>query len=93
MKTQPGEPAGSSNLLTPAKLEKLKSKGFKYVQVKGMSSDNRLDYVDPRYLVLYPIKELPTSQSEQDIYEPIDSKLLMDWALAPDQGVKVVVAG
>jgi hypothetical protein len=49
MKAQAKEHADSPNLLTTTKLEKLLSKGFRYVQVRGFTSDKRLDYVDPRY--------------------------------------------
>jgi hypothetical protein len=93
MKAQQKEHAGPSNLLTPTKLQKLKNKGFRYVQVRGFTSDKRLDYVDPRYIVLVPMKDLPGEQGEKEIYEPIDSKLLMDWANEPNEGVEVLVAG
>jgi hypothetical protein len=92
MKTETKDHAGHSNLLTLTKLEKLKNKGFRYVMVKGFTSDKRLDYVDPRYIVLVPMKDLPGEQGEKEIYEPIDSKLLRDWANEPDQGVEVLIA-
>jgi hypothetical protein len=43
-------------------------------------------------IVLVPMKDLPGEQGEKEIYEPIDSKLLRDWANAPDAGVEVLIA-
>lgn len=66
--------------LTIQALQILENKGFKFVQVKGLTLDKHYDYVEPHFLLLLPIKELPEDQSKKDIYEPIDSDLLKQWA-------------
>jgi hypothetical protein len=58
----------------------LKSNGYKYVQVKGLTMDRHYDYVEPHSFLLVPMKELPTAQINKDIYEPVDSDLLREWA-------------
>jgi hypothetical protein len=78
--------------LTVESLQKLKSQGFRYVQVKGFTKDNHLDYMEPDYLILVPFKELPKGAELKEIYAPVDSKILKDWAGAPDVGIEVRVA-
>ena len=73
-------------------LQILEGKGFKFVQVVGLTLDNHYDHVDPHSLVLLPIKELPTDQSRKDIYEPIDSELLKQWANDGDSGTQVFIS-
>jgi len=92
MKNETKENFESKNRLTLESLQKLKDKGFRYVQVKGFTPDKRPDYMEPRYLMLVPIKELSDDPDKKEIYEPIDSKILMDWANSPDDGVEVLVA-
>ena len=92
MKNEAGENIGSTIVLSVDVLLRLKNKGFKYVQVKGFSSDRKSDYMVPGYLVLVPIKELSTDPNKKDIYEPIDSQLLINWANSPNVGIKVLVA-
>ena len=92
MKNETREDFGTTAPFTMAALEVLKNKGFKYVQVKGFTSDKRLDYMEPRYLVLIPMKELPVEPGEIEIYECINSQLLQDWATHPGEGMKVLVS-
>lgn len=92
MKNESRESFGPTTHLTPGILYKLKNKGFRYVQVIGFTSDKRPDYMEPRYFMLVPVKDLPGNQQQKGIYEPIDSKFLLDWASAPDEGVEVLVA-
>ena len=66
--------------LTQSALLKIEKEGFKYVQVKGLTTDKHYDYIDPHFLVLVPMKELPVDQDKKDIYEPISSELLLQWA-------------
>ncbi|MEO6668063.1 MAG: hypothetical protein ABIN36_01220 [Ferruginibacter sp.] len=73
-------------------LQMLEGKGFKFVQVIGLTLDNHYDYVEPHSLVLLPIKELPTDQSKKDIYEPIGSELLKQWANEVDNGTQVFIS-
>ena len=83
---------GPTSKLTLQLLLELKAKGFLYVQVKAVRKDNRPDYIEPHYLILVPIKELPQSQEQKEIYEPIESKLLAAWAINHDVGIEVLVA-
>jgi len=77
--------------LSPKTLEKLKEDGFRYVRVNAFSHDKRLDYMEPYYFVLMPVKDLTDDPDKKGIYEPINSQLLMQWANFPNEGIKVVV--
>jgi hypothetical protein len=92
MKNETREDFGTTAPFTMAVLEKLKHNGFLYVQIKGFTSDKRLDYMEPRYLVLIPMKELPADPGKIEIYESIDSKLLVDWATHSQDGMDVLVS-
>ena len=73
-------------------LEAMVKDGYKYVQIKGLDSDKRYDYLAPRFVLLVPLKELPVDPREKDIYEPIPSPLLEQWANELDDHFKVIVA-
>jgi hypothetical protein len=73
-----GQPANIQ--LTLQALLNLENSGYKYVQVKGLTIDGHYDYVDPYCIMLVPMKELPMAQINKDIYEPVDSALLREWA-------------
>ena len=88
MKNEIRDSFGATTLFTIAALEALKDKGFRYVQIKGFTADKKLDYMEPRYWVLFPLKEL---SGEIEIYEPINSQTLMDWATHPRDEMKVLV--
>ena len=92
MKTETSQNFGATTPFTSAALQLLINKGFQYVQVKGFTSDKRLDYMEPRYLVLIPIKALPDDPGKVEIYEPINSQLLKDWASHPNDGMQVLIA-
>jgi len=92
MKNETRENFGATTPFTMAALETLKKKGFKYVQVKGYTADKRLDYMEPRYLVLVPMMTLPVDPGKIEIYESINSQLLQDWASHPGDGMKVLVS-
>lgn len=92
MKTETKEDFGATIPFTPDSLKTLKNKGFQYVQVKGFTSDKRLDYVDPHYMILIPIKNLPEDPGKIEIYEPIHSQLLLDWADQPHDGMKILIS-
>ena len=91
MKNDSKEPE-SKKKLTPASLQSLKKKGFRYVQVQGFSPDKHLDYMEPRYFVLVPLKNLPTETDQKGIYEPIESEILTEWANTEDEGFDVFLA-
>jgi len=91
MKNETRENFKSTTRLTSTGLQNLKDRGFRYVQVKGFTRDKRLDYMEPRYFMLVPIKDLPDDPDKKEIYEPIDSEILMSWANFPDDGIEVLV--
>jgi hypothetical protein len=91
MKNETKENFGPTVAFTLQALEELKSRGFRYVRVNAFTQDKRMDYMEPRYFVLAPIKDLPDDMSKKGIYEPINSQLLTDWANSPDEGIKVFV--
>jgi len=74
-------------------LDNLQSKGFKFVHVVGLTTDNHYDYTDPDLLLLVPLKELPTDPEKRDIYEPIESELLYKWAAEVNEHPRIVIAG
>lgn len=72
-------------------LEELKRQGFLFVQVKGLTIDNHYDYIEPSKFILVPLRALPTEAADKDIYEAIDSQLLLAWALDDQSGVRISV--
>jgi len=81
----------SAIALTVQALEDLKKGGFRFVRVNAYTRDKRLDYVEPYYIVLVPIKELSEDLDKKGIYEPVDSPMLVSWAKAPDDGIEVFI--
>jgi hypothetical protein len=73
-------------------LQILEDKGFKFVQVKGLTLDKHYEHIEPHFLLLLPIKELPVDQSKKDIYEPIGSDLLKQWASDNDSNTDVFIS-
>jgi len=73
-------------------LKKMEADGYKYVQVKGLTMDRHYDYIEPHFLVLVPMKELPSDQADKDIYEPVPSELLKKWASEKDEYMQIVIA-
>lgn len=73
-------------------LDNLQSRGYKFVQIKGLTIDNHFDYVEPHFLILVPFKELPTDPMKMDIYEPIKSDLLYKWAAEKNEYPEIVIA-
>ncbi len=73
-------------------LDNLQDKGYKFVQIKGLTVDRYYDYVEPLILVLVPLKELPTDPFKKDIYEPIKSELLYKWATEKNEYPEIVIA-
>ncbi|PWT96772.1 MAG: hypothetical protein C5B52_15105 [Bacteroidetes bacterium] len=71
-------------------LEKMIERGFTHVQVSAYTRDKSLDYVDPHYIILTPLKLAKGNQTGLDIYESIHSELLLNWANA-EEGIKVWV--
>lgn len=92
MKNKPKERSGRTIELTLQALEELKRSGFRYVRVNAFSYDNRPDYMEPHYFVLEPIVDIPEDVNQKGIYEPVNSKLLAEWASLPHERVKVYVS-
>jgi hypothetical protein len=92
MKNETGQHTGKTAVLTQRLLQTLKENGYRFVLVNGLTSDNRVDYIEPRYFILSPVKELPNDPDKRGIYEPIGSSLLTEWAAQPDDRIKVMVS-
>ena len=73
-------------------LDNLQSEGYKFVQIKGLTIDKHYDYIEPHYLLLVPLVELPSEASGKDIYEPIKSDLLYKWADEVNEHPQIVIA-
>jgi len=91
MKNENKENFGPKAVLTLQNLQELKKRGFQYVRVNAFTQDKRLDYMEPHYIVLVPMKELSDDMDKKGIYEAIDSSMLKNWANSPDEGIKVFV--
>lgn len=72
-------------------LNELIRKGYKYVQIKGVTQDYHYDYVDPNYLLLVPIKDLPQDLAKKDVYADIDSDIILAWARNTEDSTPVSV--
>jgi hypothetical protein len=81
-----------STPFTLSSLLKIETDGYKFVQVKGLTMDRHYDYIEPHFLVLVPMKELPQDQDKKDIYEPVPSKLLEKWAVEENETMEIVIA-
>jgi hypothetical protein len=91
MKNEAKENFGPAIVFTLQALDILKARGFRYVRVNAFTRDKRLDYMEPHYFVLVPVKDLQDDPDKKGIYEPIDSQVLTDWAHFPNEGIKVLV--
>ncbi len=78
--------------LTVKALEILQQRGFRYVQIKGLTIDKHFEYVEPYFMMLIPMKELPTDPMKRDIYEPTDSALLYQWAKEKNEYPQILIA-
>lgn len=92
MKNKPKENSGRVVELTLQTLEDLRNRGFRYVRVNAFTQDNRPDYMEPHYFVLEPIIDIPDDVNKKGIYEPVNSKLLTEWASPPYEGIKIYVS-
>ncbi len=83
--------SGGAIELNTSILESMEKEGYRYVQIKGLGADRRYDYLAPRFLILVPLRELPTDPREKDIYEPIPSPVLEQWANESDDRFKIII--
>jgi hypothetical protein len=92
MKTEGREISDAVVPLTVEALRNLKKRGFHYVSVNAFTKDKRPDYMEPHYIVLVPMEELPKERDKKGIYEPVDSPVLVSWANSPDEGIEVFIS-
>jgi len=85
------ESSRSAITLTKQSLQQLKDSGFRFVLIKGYTTDRRVDYIEVNYFTLVPVRDLPEDPNKKEIYESIDSDILMQWASFPDDGAKVII--
>lgn len=85
------EGRGSMTPFDTKALEELQTRGYLFVQVKGLTRDNHYDYIEPNELVLIPLRSLPADPAKKDIYDAIDSDLLRSWAADGGSGIRVYV--
>ena len=78
-------------LYSAENLQKLHSEGYNYVMVRGLTIDRHYEYVEPYYILLIPCKTLPTDKAAMEIYEPIDSELLLSWLSASNEYPTIVL--
>jgi len=81
----------NSDRLTVKRLQELKDQGFRFVLIKGYALDRRADYIELNHFSLLPVKELPEDPAQKEIFEPIDSEILMEWASSLDTGVTAYI--
>ncbi len=77
--------------LTQQSLQSLKDGGFRFVLIRGYTTDRRQDYIELSYFTLIPVIDLPDDPNKKGIYEPIDSNILAEWACSPGEGLKVII--
>ncbi|WP_431210083.1 hypothetical protein ACQ86N_28980 [Puia sp. P3] len=70
--------------LTPQILHDLKRNGYQYVLIKGYTPDRRSDYIQLTNFTLVPVRQLPEGPGEKEIYAPIDSEIIEEWANSSD---------
>ena len=83
------KPPGTTRL-TQKILQQLKEKGFQYVLVKGYSPGKKMDWIELNAFRLRPVMELPKDPAEQEIFAPVDSEILQEWA-APENNIEAFI--
>lgn len=76
--------------LTQKILLQLKENGFQYVLVKGYSPGKKMDWIELNAFKLKPVKELPEDPAEKEIFAPVDSEILLEWA-APENNIEAFI--
>ena len=77
--------------LTEQTLQQLKDRGFQYVLIKGYGLTQKLDYIELNSFKLTPVKELPEDPALKEIYAPLDSEILLQWASSQEGGVEAFI--
>lgn len=73
--------------LTARILQEWKDLGFRFVLVKGYTVDRYAGCIELNHFMVEPVKQLPEDPADQEIYEPIDSEILLGWASSTESGV------
>jgi hypothetical protein len=77
--------------LTNQTLQQLKDKGFQYVLIKGYDLSKKIDYIQLNSFQLTPVKELPQDPALKEIYAPLDSEILLQWASSDESGIEAFI--
>lgn len=77
--------------LTEKTLQQLKDRGFQYVLIKGYSLAKKIDYIELNSFTLTPVRELPEDPAEKEIFAPLDSEILLQWATDHAYGVEAYI--
>jgi hypothetical protein len=77
--------------LTEDLLQQLKDRGFRYVLIKGYSLSKKMDWIELNAFQLTPVKALPEDPAEKEIYAPVDSEILSEWA-SPENKIQAFIA-
>ena len=77
--------------LTPKTLQQLKDKGYQYVLIKGYSLSKKADWIELNSFQLTPVKELPEDPALKEIYAPLDSEILLEWAVGGEPNVQAFI--
>ena len=77
--------------LTDKSLQELKDKGFQYVLIKGYTPAQKNDHIELNQFILVPVRELPDSPGDKEIFAPIDSDVLAYWADPSIGGIEAFI--
>jgi len=77
--------------LTPQILQDLKRSGYRYVLIKDYAVDRRFDFIQLNNFTLTPVRELPEGPGEKEIYAPIDSEIIEEWANSSDAALTAYI--
>ncbi|HWB93924.1 MAG TPA: hypothetical protein VG605_18850 [Puia sp.] len=77
--------------LTKRSLQQLKASGYQYVLIKGYSLSRKVDYIELNSFMLTPVRELPEDPADKEIFAPVDSEILLQWASADSHGVEAYI--
>lgn len=77
--------------LTEKTLQQLKDKGFLYVLIKGYSLSRKPDYIELNSFMLTPVKELPIDPADKEIFAPVDSEILLEWASPENDSIEAFI--
>ena len=72
------------SILTMDALDRLKEKGYQYLQIQGFTMDHHPEYIEPHYMMLIPVKSLKANKASMDVYEEISGETIIKWAKQKD---------